>query len=68
MINVEGQLTFEVVNQTTKQDEQVEVEASQFEVDSEQLDIEDDKRRVAAYLTARCSAFDGDAEFTVRIH
>src|SRR5471032_1081992 len=68
MINVEGQLRFEVVNLATKKTEKVVAKARKFEVEWEQLDTEDDKRHVAAWMTASFSAFGGDAEFTVRIY
>lgn len=67
MVNIEGQLTFEVIRLATKQDEHIEVDAGEFEAECEQLDTDDDKRRVETYLTYRGHAFDGNAEFTVRV-
>ena len=65
MITVSGQLTVVVTEKDSGIEERVTIDACELDIECEQTDVDDDKRRVSAYLKHRGTAFEGDSDFTL---
>lgn len=65
MLNISGQWTIVVNEETTKTEARLVVEAGFLDIECNRTDTEDDKHRLSVYIKYHGYAFDDAAEFKI---